>query len=186
MITSDEYKQEKQEGTLLRVDWRHIVSWRWDEYSKLLGAHSLPLPPQNKSRQMAGKVSVVSWSDVIGPFYRGHPILVTTRGGAKCRYHEGRILRTKWFSSPLPLATARRAARKGSHPPTFSTSAGRDVWLNNRIDELKRAMKCMTCVSADGGASQWETSWKHEIPDTRSFGMWCSRLDILLASNGIK
>lgn len=88
------------------------------------------LPPRNKSRQMAGKVSIVSRSGVYRGRFVAHPPPPRSdaRKGCEVPIARGRILRTKWFSSP-PVLSRRAAgvARKGSHPPTFNTSARRNV-----------------------------------------------------------
>lgn len=99
--------------------------------------------PSSKSRQMAGKVSVVSWSNVIGAFYREEPPFSR---GCKVPIARGRILRTKWCSFP----SLSRRSTKGRTLRRLAPATGRDIWLNNRTDELKRAMKCMTCVSRRG------------------------------------
>lgn len=144
MITNGEYKQRKQEGTLLRVDWRHIVSRRRDEYARSCRDSPEQIPTNGRKSKCC--IVIRRYRAVLpGPPYSWQHAGVRNADSTKVGFCGRNGFRPRSLSQP------RRAARKGSHPPTFSTSAGRDVWLNNRTDELKRAMKCMTCVSADGG-----------------------------------
>lgn len=80
-LTNDEYKQEKQEGTLLRADWRHIVSRRRDECAR--SYRELPREQIPINGRKSKCCIVIRRYRAILPGEA--TLLVTTRGGAKCR-----------------------------------------------------------------------------------------------------